>query len=83
MTPFGVNLRLLTFAGHLAAARLLGYRVDRVDGRLLARASRVRLAHDAATARRARVEFARAVADERVIPHPFTGCNGHGGRRAG
>lgn len=90
----GSWVRLLTFAGRLAAARLLGYRVawtihevyppetpsrppgaisrrvDRVGSRLLARASRVLLAHDAATARHARVEFGRAVADVRVVPHP-------------
>jgi beta-1,4-mannosyltransferase len=44
-------------------------RVDRVGSRLLAHASQVLLAHDEATARRARTEFGRAAREINVLPH--------------
>jgi glycosyltransferase involved in cell wall biosynthesis len=89
----GSWIRLPSFAGRLAAARLLGYRiawtihevyppetaerppgtisrrVDRVGGRLLARASHVQLTHDDETAERARAELGRAVRGIHVVPH--------------
>jgi len=89
----GSWVRLVSFAGRLASARLLGYRivwtihevyppqtasrppgtisrrVDRVGSRLLARASHGLIAHDAATAERARAEFGRAIRNVRIVPH--------------
>ena len=44
-------------------------RVDRVGSRLLARASHGLIAHDAATAERARAEFGRAIRNVRIVPH--------------
>jgi beta-1,4-mannosyltransferase len=89
----GSWIRLASFAGRLAVARLLGYRiawtihevyppetasrppgtisrrVDRVGSRLLARASHILLAHDEATAQRARAELGHSVQSVRVVPH--------------
>jgi beta-1,4-mannosyltransferase len=44
-------------------------RVDRIAAKVLARASRVLIAHDAATAASARAELGRAARDVTVVPH--------------
>jgi beta-1,4-mannosyltransferase len=44
-------------------------RVDRIGARVLARASRVLIAHDASTAASARAELGRAARDVTVVPH--------------
>jgi beta-1,4-mannosyltransferase len=44
-------------------------RVDRIGARVLARASSVLIAHDAATAASARAELGRAARDVTVVPH--------------
>ena len=44
-------------------------RVDRIGAKMLARASRVLIAHDAATAASARAELGRAARDVTVVPH--------------